>query len=137
MFYSDKKEAELDKIIKVKEIKLPRKCVFFGQRSVQHGGDGWKENHCLRYHLYSIPKHVEFKDAVGFSYVDSMQEKMQGKCVVLLSFEYPLYMSDEKGGADNSLSSNTNTVDMTGDGDKNSATDVWPDHSRGASTENS
>lgn len=45
LVYSDKEKAELFEVSHLKVVRLPWKCVLFEYESVQHAGDGWKQNH--------------------------------------------------------------------------------------------
>lgn len=45
-FYSEEENAKRCKVIKMGDVKLPRKCIFSGHRNGQHAGGGCNVNHC-------------------------------------------------------------------------------------------
>lgn len=55
MFYPDVEEDHLYKVIKTKDVKLPKDRVIFENGNVQHAAQGVNEKHRLRNHLYLIP----------------------------------------------------------------------------------
>lgn len=70
----------------------------------------------MRFHLYQIPEEVDWKDAVWFAYVDSMQRGARNKLELLLGDVDSLYMFDEKRGAGHDFSRNTISVEMIEEG---------------------
>lgn len=84
-------------MIKIEGVKMPRECVFYKHRTMQHANSGPKENQSLMYHLYLNPENVDLKDAVAFAYGELMQCEMRNKCNVFLGDANPLYMFDKNG----------------------------------------
>lgn len=72
MTNSYKEVASLNERIKMKELRLSRKCVLLGHGNVQHVAHVWNKNQWLRYHLYLISENVHLKDAVAFEYDNTM-----------------------------------------------------------------
>lgn len=68
--------------------------------------------------------HVLEECGVAFVYGDSMQNKARDKREGLLSHADPSYMFNNKENAVDNISTNTNTVAITGEGDKIGATDL-------------
>lgn len=96
---------------------------------MQHVGCGRKRNHGLRYHLWLIPEDTEVKDVVAYASGDSMQRELRDKREVLREDLDPRYASDEKKDAEQKLSTNSGTRQMTGDRDGNTVMYVWPEYS--------
>lgn len=67
----------------------------------------------MRLDLYLILEDVGLKDTVPFAYEGSMQRDVKNQREVHLGDVYPSYVSDEKHGADDSVSRNTAAVVMT------------------------
>lgn len=71
---------------------------------------------------------MELKDAVDFSYGGSMQprraERTQGSSV---NVNHVYVFGEKKGSVDN-MSRSTNTVEVIGKEDGNSAMNVWPEY---------
>lgn len=95
VFYTDKENAKICDVIKVKEDKLPRECVFIACQNVQQAVSGWKGNHGLQYHLYLIPKDVDLIDVVPFTYGYLMQNEVQNKQEPFLGYVDPFHRSDK------------------------------------------
>lgn len=108
---------------------------IFGHKIDQYAGGGWKRNHWLRHHVYPTPRDVKVKDAVAFVFDDLMQHDVQNKREGFPGYLHPLFMSDERGRADDSVSRNINIVGMAGKGEENSALGVCPDSSIDAQIE--
>lgn len=98
-------------------------------QELQHAGGTWKRNLGLRYYHYPIPYEMNLKDAVAFVYGSSVQRDVHRKREILLGDASLLYLSDEKKVADDKMSGNTVTSEMTGEENDNSATDQMPDYS--------
>lgn len=113
--------ATVCKIIKMKEMKLPKKCVLLGHWNEQHAGGGRKASHGLGYRLYLIPEDVDLKDAAAFTYRDSMQRDVQHEPEALLGDTGQLHNADRKEGAHNNVSRNTIPIERTEHRDENSA----------------
>lgn len=107
--------------------------MFFGHGNVQHAGSGQKGKYEFWYHPCLLPEAVGIKILVAYGYW--MQWEVRNKYKVLLGDENPLFMSDEKNGADGSLSSNMISLEMAGGKNENSDMIVWSEYSMGSSVE--
>lgn len=66
-------------------------------------------------------KDVDLKDMVAIVYGGWMQHEGQNVQSIPLAYGMPLYMSDEKNGADSKLSANMASVMRIVEGDENEA----------------
>lgn len=80
----------------------------------------------LWYHRYLTLVDKDLNDAAESEYDDSMPCDVQSRSEALLGELGPSYMSNEKKGADGSLSTNIINVNMAGDDDENSGVAQWP-----------
>lgn len=83
----------------------------------------------MRYHLCTIPDDVDLKNAVASAYGDLMHHDDQNKSGVLLENVDPFHLSDEKNGTNDEMSGYTATMEITEDGNENSALDYWHENS--------
>lgn len=104
-------------------------CIFIGHEKERHASGGWKEDPKQRYYAYLILKEGKLKNADSFTNGNAMRDDMQNRRGVLLGAVDLLYMPDEKLSDDDKVSTNIDTVAMTGERDDNSAVDVWPSYS--------
>lgn len=65
MFHFDDENKKLCKVIKLEDVPLPMKCLFFGHVKVHHAAGGCKRNRGLWYQLYSILEEVDLKAAAA------------------------------------------------------------------------
>lgn len=68
---------------------------------------------------------MDLKYEVSFPYGELMQGNLQNKYRGLMDDLVRLYLTDEKDGADDSMSNNLVTVENLRKRDKRSDTDVW------------
>lgn len=130
MFYSDEEKAILCKVNNMEEVYVPRECITFIHKNVQHMGGGRQANHALRYHVYLTPEDFDWEHAAAFAHGYSMQYNVQNEHKAPLGDVDPLYPFDQKETAHDRVFTNTITAQMTWEGDKISAIDVWPDYSK-------
>lgn len=89
----------------------------------------------LRYRQYLVPEEVDWKDAVPYVYGGSVECQVQSKCEALRGDVNQLCTSYKKDGADDTVSRNAISIEMTKLWDENIAMDVWQDYSTDASVE--
>lgn len=94
--YSGGDKAELCKVVNMEEVKLPKKCIIFGLRNVQHVGGEQKGNHGFRYYLHLITEDVNFENVLTLPSVDYTQHEGRNNQDAFLGDFDPLYMSDKK-----------------------------------------
>lgn len=68
MFNSENDKSKLSRVIKMKEVGLPKECVIIRHGNVKRAGGGWNGNNGLNHHLYLIPKDVDWKDTGLLAY---------------------------------------------------------------------
>lgn len=76
MFCSDKENARLCDVMKMKQMELPRKRILFENGNMQHVCGGCIRNPGMRGHLYLISEHVNLRDTFAFVYGDEMESKV-------------------------------------------------------------
>lgn len=74
---------------------------------------GWNVRHSLRDSLYMMPEHVKSNDAMTLAYDNQTRRNVQNKHKVILDNKDPLHFLDERGGAENNMSINKGTLEMT------------------------
>lgn len=87
-----------------------------------------QKNLLLRCHLYLVLKNMDLKDVAAFLYGDSIQRDIQYKCQASLGGVDPLYLSNEKVGVNNKMSTDKVAVQMTREEDENGTVDQRPDY---------
>lgn len=128
MFNYYEEEAAPCDVVNMENVQLPMERIFFEQGSVQHTEGGWKGNRGLQFHLYLFFEILDLKRAVAFAYADSMKRILQNKRKDIIGDVDPLYLVDDNKSADYSMYSNMASVEITGDGDENSALDLESDN---------
>lgn len=99
--------------------------VLFAHKIVRYAGGRWKANHALRFHLRTISKNADLKDAKAFAYFGLIQRQVQSRREGFPENVVPLYISNEKNGTHDKFCSNMATAEMAREGDENSAIDEW------------
>lgn len=83
---------------------------------MQYAGCGYKNYHGLRYRLYLLPEDVHLKDAIAPAYSSSTWRNEQDEPKDFPGDVRLIYSSNEKRDADDNVSSNKVTIEITGDG---------------------
>lgn len=117
----------LRKVTKLEYVKLSKTCVFFQQENVQQQVGGQNQSRGLRNRLYASREKADLKNTVTSAYRDSMQHHVQNKCEFLQGDVDFFYVSSEKNSADDTMSTNTVTLEITRAVDDNCVMDVWSD----------
>lgn len=76
-FYSEEENFKLSEVIRMVEVKLQTEHVIFGHTNLQYAEFEWKWSHGFLYHLYLIPKVVQLKNMLAFSYAYLIQRNVR------------------------------------------------------------
>lgn len=79
VFNYDEEMVNLCKVIKMKAVKPPKKCVSFGHANVLRASGGCKGKHRLRNLVYRIREEVVLKNAAAIAYGVSMLVVVRNK----------------------------------------------------------
>ena len=77
--YDDKSKRDLADLLVMNEITIPSYSIFIGQGHLQHAGTGWRGSHCLRYHMYLIPRDNPITDNIHYAYGWGLRRETESK----------------------------------------------------------